>query len=255
MKNTGNVLFITGGASGLGESVARWFAAKGNKIAIFDMDAEKGGALAAQLGADALFLPGDVTSEDDMQRAVDATVEKFGGITVLAACAGIGSGTRVVGKKGPHPLDSFRKVIEIDLVGTFNAIRLVADKMQHNQPNEEGERGVIICTSSIAATEGQIGQSAYSAAKGGVNGLILTCAREFAQLGIRINAVSPGIMGTPILLTLAPEVLEKLEAGIPFPSRLGKPEEFALMVESILTNPYLNGTNIRIDGAMRMQAR
>jgi len=255
LKTTGNVVFVTGGASGLGEATVRWFAAKGNKVVICDMSEDHGKALEAELGANALFVKTDVTSEADMQAAVDATVAKFGYIGVLVACAGIGSGTKVVGKKGPHPIDSFKKVIDIDLIGTFNAIRLIGDKMQTNEPNEDGERGVMILTSSVAAVEGQIGQSAYSAAKGAVNGLVLTCAREFTTIGIRINAISPGIMATPQLLALPQPVLDSLAASIPFPSRLGKPEEFAQTCDFIIACPIVNGTNIRIDGAIRMAAK
>ena len=255
MKNTGNVVVVTGGASGLGEAVVRWYAARDNKVVICDLNEESGKKIEAELGENALFVKTNVTAEEDMQNAVNAAVERFGCINVLVACAGIGSGTKVVGRKGPHPLDSFKKVIDIDLIGTFNAIRLVAEQMQNNAANEDGERGVMILTSSIAASEGQIGQSAYSAAKGGVNGLVLTCAREFTTLGIRINAISPGIMATPQLMALPQPVLDGLAASIPFPSRLGKPEEFAQTVDFIVTCPIVNGTNIRIDGAMRMAAK
>lgn len=256
MKNTGNVAFVTGGASGLGEATVRWFAAAGNKVVICDMNETHGKEIVQEIGEDrALFVKANVADEKEMQTAVDTAVEKFGNIHVLVACAGIGSGTKVVGRKGPHPLEAFKKVIDIDLIGTFNAVRLIADKMQYNEPNEDGERGVIIMTSSIAASEGQIGQSAYSAAKGGVNGLVLTCAREFTNIGIRINAISPGIMGTPQLLALPEDVKASLEKSIPFPSRMGKPEEFAQTVDYIISCPIVNGTNIRIDGALRMAAR
>ncbi len=255
MKNTGNVVFITGAASGLGEGVARYYAKLGNKLVLTDLSEESGNALAKELGPDAIFVKADVTSEADMQKAVDESISKFGRIDVLVACAGIGSGCKVVGRSGPHPIDAFKKVIDIDLIGTFNSIRLCADKMQNNEPNEDGERGVIILTSSIAAVEGQIGQSAYSAAKGGVNGLVLTCAREFTTIGIRINAISPGIMATPQLLALPEDVLASLAKSVPFPSRLGKPEEFSQTVDFIVTCPIVNGTNIRIDGALRMAAR
>ena len=255
MQNTDRVVFVTGAASGLGEACVRYYAKLGNKVAIADVTEEAGKALAEELGNNAIFVKCDVTSEADMQTAVDETVGAFGRIDVLVACAGIGSGIKVVGKKGPHPLSAFQRVIDIDLVGTFNAIRLCAEKMQNNEPNEDGERGVMILASSIAATEGQIGQSAYSAAKGGVNGLVLTCAREFTTLGIRINAISPGIMATPQLIALPDEVKEGLSKSIPFPARMGKPEEFAQTVDFIVTCPIVNGTNIRIDGAMRMTAR
>jgi len=255
VQNTGKVIFITGGASGLGEACAAYFAAKGNRIAVCDLSEERGKEVTAQLGDSAIFVKADVTSEEDMHSAVEETVNAFGRIDILVTCAGIGSGAKVVGKKGPHPLDSFKKVVDIDLIGTFNALRLCADRMKDNPPNEDGERGVVILTSSIASDEGQIGQSAYSAAKGGVNGLVLTCAREFTSLGIRVNAVSPGIMATPQLLALPQEVLENLAKSIPFPARLGKPEEFAQTVDFIVSCPIVNGTNIRIDGALRMQAR
>lgn len=255
MKNTDKVIFVTGAASGLGEACVRYYAKLGNKVTIADVTEEAGKTLAAELGDNVIFSKCNVTSEADMQNAVDATIDAFGRIDILVACAGIGSGTKVVGKKGPHPLHAFQKVIDIDLVGTFNAIRLCAEKMQNNEPNEDGERGVIILASSIAAFEGQIGQSAYSAAKGGVNGLVLTCAREFTTLGIRINAISPGIMATPQLIALPEEVKESLCKSIPFPSRMGKPEEFAQTVDFIVTCPIVNGANIRIDGALRMAAR
>jgi NAD(P)-dependent dehydrogenase (short-subunit alcohol dehydrogenase family) len=256
MESRNKTVFVTGGASGLGEATVRWFVEKGNRAVVFDLSEDAGKALESELGTDkALFVRGDVTDEADMQAAVDAAVEKFGGIDVLVCCAGIGSGVKIISKKGVHPLDSFNKVIQIDLVGTFNAIRLCADKMQHNEPNEDGERGVIVCTSSIAAWEGQIGQVAYSAAKGGVNGIILTAAREFTSIGLRINGIAPGIMGTPQLLALPPEVLEGLAKSIPFPSRLGHPEEFAHTVNFLVENAVMNGTTIRLDGALRMRER
>jgi len=255
MKTTGQVVFVTGGASGLGEGAVRWFAGKGNKVVIADMNEERGKALEKELGENTLFVKVNVTDEAQMQEAVNKAIERFEKLTVLVTCAGIGSGTKVLGKKGVHPLDAFNKVIQINVIGTFNAIRLVAEQMAKNDPNEEGERGVIVCTSSIAAWEAQIGQTAYGASKGAIHGMILPIAREFASIGIRINAIAPGTMLTPQLQALPQEVLDGLAKMVPFPSRLGRPEEFAHLINSIVENVMVNGTIIRQDGAIRMQAK
>jgi len=254
MKPNGKVFFITGGASGLGEATVRYFTALDNKAAIIDMSEDRGQAITHELGDQTIFVKTDVTSETDMQAAVDATMEKFGRIDVLVACAGIGSGTKVFGKKGPHPLEAFNKVLQINVVGTFNAIRLVVEQMSKNEPNEEGERGVLITTSSTAAWEGQIGQTAYAASKGAINGMVLPIARELASLGVRIVSIAPGTMATPALLALPEKVQEGLAKMVPFPSRLGRPEEFAHLIGCVLENCMLNGTVIRQDAALRMQA-
>jgi NAD(P)-dependent dehydrogenase (short-subunit alcohol dehydrogenase family) len=255
MKANGKVFFVTGGASGLGEAVVRCFAALGSKTVIVDMDEGRGKAIAGELGPNAVFAKTDVTDGAGMQAAVDTAVKAFGHIDVLVTCAGIGSGTKVLGKKGPHPLDAFNKVIQINVVGTFNAVRLVVEQMANNRPNEEGERGVIIATSSVAAWEGQIGQAAYAASKGAINSMVLPVARELAPTGIRMVGIAPGTMATPALLALPENVLEGLAKTVPFPSRLGRPEEFAHLVNAIVENSMLNGTVIRQDGAIRMQAR
>lgn len=256
MEATGKVLFVTGGASGLGEATVEWFAQRGNKVGIMDLSEENGAKLVEKLGADnVIFCKGDVTSEEDMQAAIDATVEKFGRLDVCVCCAGIGSGTKIYGKRGVHPLGSFNKVIQIDLIGSFNAMRLAVEKMVKNEPNADGERGVVIFTSSIAAWEGQIGQVAYSAAKGGVNGMVLPAARELADTGIRVVGIAPGIVATPQLLALPEKVFESLNKSVPFPNRMARPAEFAKMVEFMIEDAMMNGTVVRMDGALRMQAR
>lgn len=256
MDLAGKVLFITGGASGLGEATVDWFAEKGNKVSIMDLSEENGNRIVAKYGEDnVIFCKGDVTSEEDMQAAIDATVDKFGRLDVCVCCAGIGSGTKIYGKRGVHPLSAFNKVIQIDLIGTFNAMRLAVEKMVNNEPNEDGERGIVICTSSIAAWEGQIGQVAYAAAKGGVNGMILPAARELTSNGIRVVGIAPGIVATPQLLALPEKVLDSLNKSVPFPNRLARPDEFAKMVEFLIEDAMMNGTVVRIDGALRMQAR
>ena len=257
MKTTGNVVFVTGGASGLGEGTVRHFAQKekNNKVVFCDMNEEKGKAMEAELGEDVMFIKVNVADNEQVEAAVDAAVEKFGKIDVLVACAGVGSYWKVVGRDGLHPIDKFKNVIDIDLMGTFYAIRACAGKMQHNQPNEDGEKGVMVLTSAIAAVEGQIGQSAYSAAKGGINGLVLTCAREFDRLGIRINAISPGPFATPAMLGVSDAVMEGVLKNVVFPKRLGKVEEFAQMCEFMVSNPMVNGDNYRLGAGYHQTAR
>jgi len=255
MKSKNKVVFVTGGSSGLGEATIRWFAERGNQVVILDLSEEKGRAIAKELGETSLFVKASVADEAEMQAAVNATMDRFGRIDVLVTCAGINSQDKVLSRKGVHSLDAFNKVIQINLVGTFNAIRLVSEQMAKNEPNEEGERGVIVCTSSVAAFDGQIGQVSYSASKGAINAIVLPIAREFASIGIRINAIAPGTFATPMLLALPENVLAGLAKMVPFPSRLGRPTEFAQLVNSIVENTMINGEVIRLDGAIRMQAK
>lgn len=241
---------ITGAASGLGEACARRFAAQGMNVLLVDLNAEKGEVLASELGG--RFMRADVSSEADVQAAVTVASESFGGIHVSVNCAGIAIGERVVGKNGPHALESFEKVIRVNLIGTFNMIRLVAATMTENEPDANGERGVIINTSSVAAFDGQIGQAAYSASKGGVAAMVLPIARELARFGIRVCAIAPGIFETPMMASMAEPVRASLSQQVPFPPRLGKPDEYAQLAQAIIENPYLNGEVIRLDGGIRM---
>ena len=255
MQVTGHTFLITGGASGLGAATARRLAIAGGNVAICDIGAEQGRKLAAELGQRASFLVTDVTDESQVAKAVAAARDKFGALHGAVNCAGIAPGERVLGKSGPHRLDAFRRVVEINLVGTFNVLRLAAQAMEGNAPDAEGERGVIINTASIAAFDGQVGQAAYSASKAGVAGLTLPAARELARFGIRVMTVAPGIFETPMVAAFTPELRQALAAQIPFPPRLGKPDEFAALVEHIIVNPMLNGEVIRLDGALRMSAK
>jgi NAD(P)-dependent dehydrogenase (short-subunit alcohol dehydrogenase family) len=247
-----HVALITGGASGLGGACARAIVSEGGKVMLADINQAKGEALAKELGVPARFARCDVTGSADMQAAVDATKSAFGALHFAICCAGIGSPKRVLGREGPMPLESFSQVIQINLIGTFNAIRLTAAAMAQNQPNAEGERGVIVTTSSVAAYEGQIGQAAYTASKAGIAGMTLPIAREFAQHGIRVMSIAPGIFDTPLLSSLSEEAKASLGKQVPFPPRLGRPDEFASLVRHILVSPMLNGTVIRLDGAIRM---
>lgn len=249
------VALVTGGASGLGEATVRKIVALGGKAVILDLVEEKGRQLAAELGENAIFVQTDVTGEASVREAVDKAVEVYGGIHIVVNCAGIGIAQKVVGKHGVHDLASFTKVIQVNLIGTFNVIRLAAEKMVANNPNREGERGVIINTASVAAFEGQIGQAAYSASKGGVVGMTLPLARELAAHGIRVMTIAPGLIDTPMFDSLPEAAKKSLGAMVPFPPRLGYPEEYALLVQSIIENPLLNGSTIRLDGAIRMQPR
>lgn len=256
MKLNDTVALITGGASGLGEATATRIVEQGGYAAILDLSEEKGAALVEKLGSDrALFIKTNVANEGDVLSALNQTIEKFGAIHVVVNCAGIGIAQRVVGKEGPLELAKFSKVIEVNLIGTFNVIRLAAEKMMANTPNEEGERGVIINTASVAAFEGQIGQAAYSASKGGVVGMTLPIAREFARYGIRVMAIAPGLIDTPMFGSLPDAARQSLGAMVPFPSRLGYPSEYAQLATSIIENPMLNGDTIRLDGAIRMQPK
>lgn len=245
---------VTGGASGLGAATARALHLLGATVVIADVRAEAGEALAGELGDGALFVPTDVTDPAAVERAIDAAVRRAP-LGVLVNCAGIGLAQKVLGKEGPHDLAAFERVIRVNLVGTFNALRLAAVAMRGNAPNADGERGVIVNTASVAAFEGQIGQAAYSASKGGVAALTLPAARELAAYGIRVVSIAPGIFETPMLAGLSEPVRRSLGRQVPFPQRLGHPEEYAALVCHIVQNPMLNGETIRIDGALRMAPR
>ena len=249
------VAVVTGGASGLGEATVRNIITLGGKAVIFDLQKEKGLELANELGENVRFISTDVTNEASVQDAIEATIQAYGKVNVLVNCAGIAIAKRTVNKKGAHDLDSFSKVIQVNLVGTFNVIRLIAEKMGANTPNEHGERGVIINTASVAAFDGQIGQAAYSASKGGVVGMTLPIARDLANVGIRVMTIAPGLFETPLFASLPEQAKEALGKMTPFPSRLGYPAEYAQLVKSIIENPMLNGETIRLDGAIRMQPK
>ncbi len=255
MNITDRVFLITGAGSGLGAAVARMVVAEGGKAMLLDVNGDAGGALAEELGASARFVRTDVTSDADGQAAVAAALDAFGRIDALVNCAGVAPGEKVVGREAPHRLDSFARAVSINLVGTFNMIRLAADAMSKQAPNEAGERGVIVNTASIAAFDGQIGQAAYAASKAGVVGLTLPVARELARFGIRVVTIAPGIFATPMMTGMPQEVQDSLGKSVPFPSRLGRPEEFAALVRHVAENSMLNGEVIRLDGALRMAPR
>lgn len=246
---------ITGGASGLGEATARMLVTQGARVVLADLNQQAGDSLVQALGQGARFCQTDVTDEAQMQAAVDTAVSAFGHLDGLACCAGIAPGEKVLGKEGPHRLGAFAKAVQINLVGTFNAIRLASEAMAKNTPDAGGERGVIVCTASVAAFDGQIGQAAYSASKAGVVGMTLPIARELARYGIRIMTVAPGIFETPMLKGLPQAAQDSLGQQVPFPSRLGRPAEFAQLVQSIIENAMLNGEVIRLDGAIRMASK
>jgi NAD(P)-dependent dehydrogenase (short-subunit alcohol dehydrogenase family) len=252
MQLADSVALLTGGASGLGAATARAFAAAGARVVLADVNGDAVAALARDIGAQARGVATDVTSESSVQQAVDLTLQEFGALHVLVNCAGVAPPERVLGKSGPHRLDLFKRVIDVNLTGTFNAIRLAAQAMDNNAPNAEGERGVIINTASVAAFDGQIGQAAYSASKAGVAGMTLPIARELARSGIRVMTIAPGIFETPMLRGLPADVQASLGKQVPFPSRLGRPQEFAALAAHIVANPMLNGEVIRLDGAIRM---
>jgi NAD(P)-dependent dehydrogenase (short-subunit alcohol dehydrogenase family) len=253
LKNT--IALVTGGASGLGEACVRRFVDAGGKVIIADRDADRGSALEAELSDAAHFAQTDVTSESDVTAAVNAAFDTFGGLNVVVNCAGIGWAERTVGKNGPHALDLFETVIKINLIGTFNVIRLAAARMMNNEANAGGERGVIINTASIAAFDGQIGQAAYSASKGGIVGMTLPIARDLSRHGIRVMTIAPGLFDTPLLAMLPEEARVSLGQQVPFPSRLGQPSEYAQLAAAIIENPMLNGETIRLDGAIRMSPK
>lgn len=255
MELTHRVAVVTGGASGLGDACVRRFVQQGARVVIVDRDAERGAALAAELGESVRFAPADVTSEADVKAAIQTAVETFGGLHVAVNCAGVAWAGRTVSKDGPHALDLFETVIRINLIGTFNVIRLAAAQMATNEPNDMGERGVIISTASVAAFDGQIGQAAYAASKGGVVGMTLPIARDLSRLGVRVMTIAPGIFETPMVGLITDEVKTSLAAQIPFPSRFGQPDEYARLAQAIIENPYLNGEVVRLDGAVRMAAK
>lgn len=252
MQIQNNVFIVTGGASGLGAGTARMLAGEGGKVVIADLNEAAGVALAEETGGQ--FVRCDVTSEADGQ-AVVAAATQLGRLAGLVNCAGIATASKTVGKNGPHPLDAFEKTIRINLIGTFNMIRLAAAAMVGNEPDAEGERGVIINTASVAAFDGQIGQAAYAASKGGVVGMTLAVARDLARDGVRCMTIAPGIFETPMLLGMPQEVQDALGKMVPFPSRLGRPAEYANLARAIIGNPMLNGEVIRLDGAIRMQPK
>ncbi|MBU2874722.1 SDR family NAD(P)-dependent oxidoreductase [Marinobacter salexigens] len=241
---------VTGGASGLGEGAARALAAAGCKVAIFDLQKEQGEKVAADIGG--IFVHCDVSSAESAEAAIAAAREAHGLCGIAVSCAGIGPAAKILGRDGVMPLESFSKVIQINLIGTFNILRLAAADMAQREPNADGERGVIINTASVAAYEGQIGQAAYSASKGGVVGLTIQSARELAREGIRVNTIAPGLFMTPMMSGMPQEVQDSLAATLPFPKRLGEPAEFGMMVDQMVRNPILNGETIRLDCALRM---
>ena len=256
MELNNAVALVTGGASGLGEATVRRFVAGGAKAIIADLNEEKGKALAYGLDENAFFIKTNVASEADVQNAIDIALDTYGKINILVNCAGIGEAMKTYHhEKGPHPLDRFKRVIEVNLIGTFNAIRLGAFAMSQNEPDGNGERGVIINTASVAAFDGQIGQVAYSASKGGIVGMTLPVARDLARDGIRVVTIAPGLFDTPLLAGLPEPARISLGQQVPFPSRLGQPAEYAQLAQQIVENVMLNGEVIRLDGAIRMAPR
>jgi NAD(P)-dependent dehydrogenase (short-subunit alcohol dehydrogenase family) len=252
MRLEGRTVIVTGGASGLGGATSDMVVAAGGRVVIADINEQGGAAAATRHGARARFVMTDVTSDTEMQRAVETAVKEFGGVHGLVCAAGIAVAERVLPKGGIQPLQHFTNTITVNLIGTFNAIRLAAAAMAGNQPNEAGERGVIVSTASVAAYDGQIGQAAYSASKGGIVSMTLPIAREFARIGVRVMAIAPGTFDTPLLAGLPQAARESLAQQVPFPSRLGRPEEYAALVRHIFENEMLNGEVIRLDGAIRM---
>ena len=255
MEIKGSTFIVTGGSSGLGEACVQLLAAGGANVIIADIQDEMGHSLAAGLIGKAHFVHTDVTNSDDVRQAIGAAVDNFGGLQGVISCAGIGSAARVVSKRGPHDLEAFTRTIKVNLIGTFNVIRLAAEAISKSEPNSAGERGVIINTASVAAFEGQIGQAAYSASKGGVVGMTLPIARELARYGIRVVTIAPGLFDTPMLASLPENIRQSLAQQIPFPSRLGQSREYAQLAQQIIENEMLNGEVIRLDGAIRMAPR
>ncbi|MCA1404453.1 3-hydroxyacyl-CoA dehydrogenase [Ensifer sp. IC3342] len=249
------VFLVTGGGSGLGAAVARALVADGASVVVADINSDAGSAIASELGAKARFVPTDVTSEAEGEAAVAVALESFGHLHGLVNCAGIAPGEKVLGRDGPHRLESFTRAIGINLVGTFNMIRLAAAAIAKEEPDDGGARGVIINTASVAAFDGQIGQAAYSASKGGVVAMTLPIARELARYGIRVVSIAPGIFETPMMAGMPQEVQDSLGKSVPFPPRLGRPAEYAALVRHICENDMLNGEVVRLDGALRMGAR
>ncbi|HEY3158683.1 MAG TPA: SDR family NAD(P)-dependent oxidoreductase [Vicinamibacterales bacterium] len=252
MRLQNQTVLVTGGASGLGGATAEMIVAAGGRVIIADVNEAVGRTAAARLGASARFLRTDVTSEADVQQAIATAIKEFGAFTGVVNAAGIGPAARVVGRDGPMPLEQFARVIQINLIGTFNVVRLAAAAMMNNQAAPSGERGVIVNTASVAAYEGQIGQAAYAASKGGVISMTLPIARELARFGIRVMTIAPGIFDTPMLAAMPESIRESLGQQVPFPSRLGRPAEYAALVCHVFENEMLNGEVIRLDGAIRM---
>ena len=255
MRIEGSSALVVGGASGLGEATARKLHGEGASVVIADLNAEKGEALSSELGDRARFVEANVMEAEPVEAAVDAAAEADGGLRISVCCAGIGWAQRTAGKQGPHDLEIFHNVIKVNLIGTFNVLRLAAARMVDNEPDSGGERGVCVNTASIAAFDGQIGQVAYSASKGGIVGMTLPAARDLAGRGVRVDTIAPGTFDTPLLAALPEEAREELGKAIPHPSRLGDPAEFADLAAHIVTNPMLNGETIRLDGALRMPPR
>jgi 3-hydroxyacyl-CoA dehydrogenase/3-hydroxy-2-methylbutyryl-CoA dehydrogenase len=255
MEIKGKTVVITGGASGLGLATAKNLSQQGAKVAIWDLNREGGENTASELGENAIFNPVDVSDETSVAEALKAVVAKFGTVHAAINCAGIGIPAKLLGKEGPVDMKGWTKTIMINLIGTVNVIRLAAEQMNQNPPNSDGERGVIVNTASVAAYEGQIGQTAYAASKAGIIGVTLPAAREFAPLGIRVVTVAPGLFETPMMMGLPEKVQEALGMSVPFPSRLGRPSEYAGLVAHIIENPMINGETIRLDGALRMAPR
>ncbi len=253
MKTEGSSALVVGGASGLGEATVRELHGRGALVTIADVNAEKGEALGAELGLE--FIVCDVREEEQVQAAVERAAAAAGGLRIAVCCAGTGWAQKVAGSKGPHPLLPFETIISINLIGTFNALRFASAAMIANEPLEDGERGACVNTASIAAFDGQVGQIAYSASKGGVVAMTLPAARDLAQYGIRVNTIAPGLFDTPLLAALPEEARQKLGAGIPFPQRLGTPDEYAQLACQLVENRMLNGETIRLDGALRMPPR
>jgi NAD(P)-dependent dehydrogenase (short-subunit alcohol dehydrogenase family) len=251
----GSTVVVTGGASGLGRATAERLKAEGGRVAIVDRPNSPGADVAGAIGADVLFASADVTSADQVAAALQATVERFGAIHVLVNCAGIGIAQKTLGRQGPHRLEDFARVVEVNLIGTYNCIRLGAAHMAKNAPNAEGERGVIVNTASVAAFDGQVGQAAYSASKGGVVGMTLPVARDLAEVGIRVVTIAPGLFDTPLLASLPEPARLSLAKQVPFPNRLGRPAEYAALAAHVIENAMLNAETIRLDGALRMQPR
>lgn len=255
MRIEKRAFIVTGGGSGLGAATARILAKQGGRVVIADVNAKAGEAMVEELGEAARFVSCDVSDEDQAKAAMAECREAFGGVHGLINCAGVGIPAKVLGRDGPHNLSAFSTVIKINLIGTFNMIRLAAEAMAENEANDDGEKGVIVNTASVAAFEGQIGQAAYSASKGGVVGMTLPISRELARHGIRVVTIAPGLFDTPMMAALPEEARESLGQMVPFPPRLGRPEEYARMARDIVENPMLNGTTIRLDGAIRMQPK
>jgi NAD(P)-dependent dehydrogenase (short-subunit alcohol dehydrogenase family) len=256
MKLQDKVAIVTGGASGLGLATVRNLHEKGAKVVIFDLDEEKANEITKELGENVAYVLVNVVDEASVQAGIDQTIEKFGAIHICVNCAGIAPPGKTIGKSGVLNLDKFKKVIDINLVGTFNVIRLAAEKMAENNPlTEDGERGIIVNTASVAAFDGQMGQAAYGASKAGVAGMTLPIARDLSEFGIRINTIAPGLFLTPMAGTLPEKVVDKLGSMVEFPKRLGKPEEYASLVQFLIENGYVNGEVIRLDGGIRMAPR